>query len=122
MMNDATPNPQDEQSLSSHSDPVLHPRRSGAAPARRPAASCRRGAGFGASRWLRRWAHAQRRTDVETPQQQQAIVPEVRTSLVTAVTEPRQVDLPGSTWPLKAPPSSRATGYIASVSSISAAR
>src|SRR6478609_5094801 len=116
MMNDATPNPQDEQSLSSHGDAVLHPKGD---PARR-----RRGArlllagvvlvlallvGYGV------WAHAQRRTDaVETLQQQQAIVPEVRTSLVTAVTEPRQVDLPGSTLAFEsATVFARATGYIA---------
>ena len=61
------------------------------------------------------WAHAQRRNDaVETLQQQQAIVPEVRTSLVTAVTKPRQVDLPGSTEAFEsATVFARATGYIA---------
>ena len=116
MMNDATPNPQDEQSLSSHSDPILHPPGD---PARR-----RRGArlllagvvlvlallvGYGV------WAHAQRRTDaIATLQQQQAIVPEVRTSLVTADTEPRQIDLPGSTLAFEtATVFARATGYIA---------
>jgi len=116
MMNDATPNPQSDPPLASHTDAVLHPKGD---PARR-----RRGArlllagvvlvlallvGYGV------WAHAQRRTDaVVTLQQQQAIVPEVRTSLVTAVTEPRQIDLPGSTLAFEtATVFARATGYIA---------
>jgi RND family efflux transporter MFP subunit len=108
MMNEISP--------SSHSDPNLHP---AGDPARR-----RRGArlllagvvlvlavlvGYGV------WAHAQRRdAAVETLQQQQAIVPEVRTSLVTAVTAPRQIDLPGSTEAFEsATVFARATGYIA---------
>jgi RND family efflux transporter MFP subunit len=116
MMNDATPHAQADPPSSSQSDPILHPPGD---PARR-----RRGArlllagvvlalgllvGYGV------WAHAQRRNDaVETLQQQQAIVPEVRTSLVTAVTQPRQVDLPGSTEAFEsATVFARATGYIA---------
>lgn len=121
MMNDATPPPQADPPSSSQSDPILHP-----ASLHPPGdqARRRRGArlllagvvlalglivGYGV------WAHAQRRNDaVETLRQQQAIVPEVRTSLVTAVTEPRQVDLPGSTEAFEsATVFARATGYIA---------
>ncbi|HXU58841.1 MAG TPA: biotin/lipoyl-binding protein, partial [Verrucomicrobiae bacterium] len=108
MMNEISP--------SSQSDPILHPPGD---PARRHRGARLLLAGVALALGLLVgygvWAHAQRRNDaVETLRQQQAIVPEVRTSLVTAVTEPRQVDLPGSTEAFEsATVFARATGYIA---------
>jgi RND family efflux transporter MFP subunit len=60
------------------------------------------------------WAHAERRNAaLQTLRQQADFVPEVRTSIVAAVTKPRQIDLPGSTEAFdSATLMARATGYI----------
>src|SRR5262249_42012725 len=54
-----------------------------------------------------------RNAALETLQQQQDFVPEVRTTIVASVTRPRQIDLPGSTEAFdSATILARATGYI----------
>jgi RND family efflux transporter MFP subunit len=59
-------------------------------------------------------AHSQRlAAALATLQQQEELVPQVRTAIVAAVTKPRQVDLPGSTEAFNsATILARATGYI----------
>ena len=59
-------------------------------------------------------AHSQRRAAaLATLQQQEDMVPEVRTAIVATVAKPRQVDLPGSTEAFdSATILARATGYI----------
>jgi RND family efflux transporter MFP subunit len=65
--------------------------------------------GYGVSGHERRQAAA-----LETLEQQQDFVPEVRTIAISAVTAPRQLDLPGSTEAFNsATVFARATGYIA---------
>jgi RND family efflux transporter MFP subunit len=60
------------------------------------------------------WAHGQRRAAaLATLQQQEDMVPEVRTAVVASVDKPRQVDLPGSMEAFdSATILARATGYI----------